>query len=317
MGGLGLAPGEWKTGPVPKLSWDPLIMQGGAARAGGWGVGAWQGGLCPGAQGGAAARCGPGCPGQAMPAAMLFLPPAQHISAASGLLLDCAFVMSAPCPGPGPQPLPPRPCPPVAGAAHTPTSKVLVPLSKGAAALPELHVTDSSEAMLSGRKPPFRLLVRAVRAGQALPNIRHCVSEGFVVATRRTRTAGKVRQRGRDRGWGCEEEGKAGDEERGEGRGGGSARAAACQFGRVESEARRMSPRFCFFCASPTLAWMKWGRGGAAGCYPTPLMRSPSLQPHLSGGDPQCGRSCEQAGAHGQGDCQEAAGVCGMGAVVG
>lgn len=173
-----------------------------------------------------------------------------------------------------------RPCPPVAGAAHTPSSKVLVPLSKGAAALPELHVTDSSEAMLSGRKPPFRLLVRAVRAGQALPNIRHCVSEGFVVATRRTRTAGKVRPRGRDRRWGCEE-GKAGDEERGEqergegrgggkGRGRGSARAAACQFGRVESEARRMSPRFCFFCASPTLAWMKWGRGGAAGCYPTP-----------------------------------------------
>ena len=50
------------------------------------------------------------------------------------------------------------------------------------AALPELHVSDSSEAMLSGRKPPFRLLVQAVhRKGRKL-NIRHAVSEGFVVS---------------------------------------------------------------------------------------------------------------------------------------
>lgn len=47
--------------------------------------------------------------------------------------------------------------------------------------------------MLSGRKPPFRLLVKAVHLRGAPINIRHAVSEGFVVATRRTRTAGKVR----------------------------------------------------------------------------------------------------------------------------
>ena len=79
-----------------------------------------------------------------------------------------------------------------------------MPLQKGVALLPDLHVSDSSEALLSGRKPPFRLLVRAVAeggggragggGGRAAPpsSIRHCVSEGFVVATRRTRTAGKV-----------------------------------------------------------------------------------------------------------------------------
>lgn len=51
---------------------------------------------------------------------------------------------------------------------------------------------DSSEAMLSGRKPPFRLLVRAVHTRGQPISVRHAVSEGFVVATRRTRTAGKV-----------------------------------------------------------------------------------------------------------------------------
>ena len=46
--------------------------------------------------------------------------------------------------------------------------------------------------MLSGRKPPFRLLVKALHLRGQPINIRHAVSEGFVVATRRTRTAGKV-----------------------------------------------------------------------------------------------------------------------------
>jgi hypothetical protein len=90
------------------------------------------------------------------------------------------------------------------GGTHAPDGRVIVQLVRGSAALPDLHVTDSSEAMLSGRKPPFRLLVRAVRAGgagggggappdpAAPPPARHAVSEGFVVATRRTRTAGKV-----------------------------------------------------------------------------------------------------------------------------
>lgn len=54
-------------------------------------------------------------------------------------------------------------------------------LQRGMAQLPELHVTDSSEAMLSGRKPPFRLLVRAVATDGRPISVRHAVSEGFVV----------------------------------------------------------------------------------------------------------------------------------------
>eukprot|EP00884_Botryococcus_braunii_P005248 jgi/Botrbrau1/14724/Bobra.0108s0071.2 len=81
---------------------------------------------------------------------------------------------------------------PGSAASHNSQSKVIVQLVRGMAQLPDLHVTDSSEAMLSGRKPPFRLLVRAIASDGRKVNIRHAVSEGFVVATRRTRTAGKV-----------------------------------------------------------------------------------------------------------------------------
>jgi hypothetical protein len=71
---------------------------------------------------------------------------------------------------------------------------IRVPLLNSRAVLPDLRVTDSSEAMLSGRKPPLRLMMRAVYKDTLLPvpHIRHAISEGFVVATRRTRTAGKV-----------------------------------------------------------------------------------------------------------------------------
>lgn len=65
-------------------------------------------------------------------------------------------------------------------------------MQRGKINLPELHVTDSSEAILSGRKPPFRLLVRPVLPSGRPLKIRHAISEGFVVATRRTRTAGKA-----------------------------------------------------------------------------------------------------------------------------
>ena len=43
----------------------------------------------------------------------------------------------------------------------------------------------SSEAILSGQKPPFRLLVRAMsrESGARLSNIRFAVSEPFVVST--------------------------------------------------------------------------------------------------------------------------------------
>lgn len=92
------------------------------------------------------------------------------------------------------------------GGSQSADNKVTVPLVKGMAVLPDLHITDSSEALLSGRKPPFRLLARSLVASSnskatssktpakeaAMPTIRSAVSEGFVVATRRTRTAGKV-----------------------------------------------------------------------------------------------------------------------------
>lgn len=78
------------------------------------------------------------------------------------------------------------------GASHDDSSRVIVKSQRGVAHLPELYVSDSSEAMLSGRKPPLRLLVQAAHDQGSCISLRHAVSEGFVVATRRTRTAGKV-----------------------------------------------------------------------------------------------------------------------------
>ncbi|GAX78271.1 hypothetical protein CEUSTIGMA_g5713.t1 [Chlamydomonas eustigma] len=79
------------------------------------------------------------------------------------------------------------------GGTNDHQGKVIVPMSRGRVNLPEMHVSDSSEAILSGRKPPFRLLVRALLPiDRPQLQIRHAISEGFVVATRRTRTAGKV-----------------------------------------------------------------------------------------------------------------------------
>jgi hypothetical protein len=52
---------------------------------------------------------------------------------------------------------------------------------------PPPQITDSSEALLSGRKPPLRLLVRAKHKDGRPLAIRAAVSEGFVVTTRRTR----------------------------------------------------------------------------------------------------------------------------------
>ena len=61
---------------------------------------------------------------------------------------------------------------------------IRVPLVNSRLVLPDLRVTDSSEAMLSGRKPPLRLVMRAVYKDTLLPvpYIRHAISEGFVVA---------------------------------------------------------------------------------------------------------------------------------------
>ena len=52
----------------------------------------------------------------------------------------------------------------------------------------------SSEALLSGQKPPFRLFVcaRNVHDGSPVDVINFVVSEPFVVATPRVRTAAKA-----------------------------------------------------------------------------------------------------------------------------
>lgn len=64
-------------------------------------------------------------------------------------------------------------------------------LQHGTAQLPDMYATASSEALLSGRKPPYRLFVRPLK-GATPPDVAvaGAVSEPFVVATKRVRTAG-------------------------------------------------------------------------------------------------------------------------------
>lgn len=53
----------------------------------------------------------------------------------------------------------------------------------GQALLPDLKITDSSEALLTGRAPPFRLSVRAVhRSGEPFEGVAFALSEPFVVS---------------------------------------------------------------------------------------------------------------------------------------
>lgn len=54
-------------------------------------------------------------------------------------------------------------------------------------------VTDSSEALLQGRRPPFRLLVWAPDGlGGFNHAVQYVVSDDFVVATRRVKQANKA-----------------------------------------------------------------------------------------------------------------------------
>jgi hypothetical protein len=77
--------------------------------------------------------------------------------------------------------------------AYTDDMRIVVPMISGQAMLPDLKVTDSSEALLTGRAPPFRLLARVVqRGGIPLPGIAPVLSEPFVVATARVRAASKL-----------------------------------------------------------------------------------------------------------------------------
>eukprot|EP00882_Tetradesmus_deserticola_P025720 GHRQ01028278.1.p1 GENE.GHRQ01028278.1~~GHRQ01028278.1.p1 ORF type:complete len:312 (+),score=125.81 GHRQ01028278.1:211-1146(+) len=70
--------------------------------------------------------------------------------------------------------------------------RLLLQTQGGRLVLPDVTVTDSSEALLSGRKPPFRLVARAKHTDGRRLRIRHAVSEPFVVATRRVRASHKV-----------------------------------------------------------------------------------------------------------------------------
>ncbi len=56
----------------------------------------------------------------------------------------------------------------------------------------EVKVTESSESVLAGTKrPPFRMVVRAVKSNGSRLNIRPAVSEEFVVVTKRTKNLKK------------------------------------------------------------------------------------------------------------------------------
>lgn len=63
-------------------------------------------------------------------------------------------------------------------------------LQQGTAPLSDLQCTTSSEALLCGKAPTFRLLVWAIdRSGAHVPHITYVVSESFVVATKRVKHA--------------------------------------------------------------------------------------------------------------------------------
>ena len=57
-----------------------------------------------------------------------------------------------------------------------------------------VNILGSSIAMLTGQKPPFRLLVRAINSntGQRVGDVHHAVSNAFVVATQRVKGAQKA-----------------------------------------------------------------------------------------------------------------------------
>ncbi|KAI8470506.1 MAG: hypothetical protein J3K34DRAFT_521291 [Monoraphidium minutum] len=70
---------------------------------------------------------------------------------------------------------------------------IQVRLENGSAALPDLTVTDSSEALLQGRRPPFRLLIWCPDGlGGFDHSVTYTVSDDFVVATRRVKQANKA-----------------------------------------------------------------------------------------------------------------------------
>eukprot|EP00878_Enallax_costatus_P004191 GHUV01004420.1.p1 GENE.GHUV01004420.1~~GHUV01004420.1.p1 ORF type:complete len:375 (+),score=98.38 GHUV01004420.1:140-1264(+) len=78
-------------------------------------------------------------------------------------------------------------------SAPSAIQRIVVRLMDGVGILPELTVTESSEALLAGRRPPFRLIAWMSDAyGLLSADVRYGVSNEFVVATRRVRQANKV-----------------------------------------------------------------------------------------------------------------------------
>ncbi|KAL3156040.1 PSII 6.1 kDa protein [Trebouxia sp. C0010 RCD-2024] len=78
-------------------------------------------------------------------------------------------------------------------AMYNEEHKIVTPMHNNMAEL-QVHVAGSSIAMLQGQRPPFRLLVRATgaRDGRRLDYVKPAVSDAFVVATQRVKTAQKA-----------------------------------------------------------------------------------------------------------------------------
>lgn len=76
---------------------------------------------------------------------------------------------------------------------HTPDGRVILPFRGSEAIISSLMVTGSSEGILMSQRPQFILLLRAIDAVTLipLPSVPPLLSEGFVVATSRVRTAAK------------------------------------------------------------------------------------------------------------------------------
>ena len=70
----------------------------------------------------------------------------------------------------------------LAGADLDRENRALLPMNQASEQLPPLSVTDSSEAMLPGRKSTFRLMICAVHAEDHTPlDVRPLLSPAFVV----------------------------------------------------------------------------------------------------------------------------------------
>ncbi|GBF93537.1 hypothetical protein Rsub_06257 [Raphidocelis subcapitata] len=76
------------------------------------------------------------------------------------------------------------------GLNVTDDGRILLVPEHGHAPLSDLQCTTSSEALLAGKAPTFRLLVWAIDGnGNHLPGVTYVVSESFVVATKRVKHA--------------------------------------------------------------------------------------------------------------------------------